>query len=372
MASTFYEVLGVSKFASDADIKKAFKELAKKYHPDKHPGERFYEEHFKKINAAYQTLSDPKSRKVYDLRLFYEQNNTTQSRPNPQAQQRTYTNTAPPPGPTQYKRPANTNTRQRTRSKSDQKKLNKYYVIIGIGIFIICIFSYWFYHFMNNYTSNMYFVEGLKQEVNHNDRDAMNNYLAAISYNKHNAEANEKCGDLYIKLLEDYKQGLLFYNIASSNFKNPVDIRRIAFKKVKTFIHIGEYKNAQQELSFIETLPEVSKDDSINYYRGDLYFHQENYNTARKYYSMFYKNHYKSSESLVKIGVCHFNEGNTDYALNELDMAISLFPTKGEAYYYKGKILVIEKDTTGACKMFRKADSLDIKPAKEALYHYCN
>ncbi len=62
----YYEVLGVSKGASDADIKKAFRVLAKKYHPDMHPDDKECEEKFKEAQEAYAVLSDPDKRKQYD------------------------------------------------------------------------------------------------------------------------------------------------------------------------------------------------------------------------------------------------------------------------------------------------------------------
>ncbi|HTG01009.1 MAG TPA: molecular chaperone DnaJ [Nitrospirota bacterium] len=62
----YYDVLGVSKNASDADIKKAFRKLARKYHPDVNPGDKSSEQKFKEINEAYEILSDVKKRKQYD------------------------------------------------------------------------------------------------------------------------------------------------------------------------------------------------------------------------------------------------------------------------------------------------------------------
>ncbi len=62
----YYEVLGVAKDADDAAIKRAYRQLAKKYHPDVNPGNKEAEEKFKEINEAYQVLSDPQKRQQYD------------------------------------------------------------------------------------------------------------------------------------------------------------------------------------------------------------------------------------------------------------------------------------------------------------------
>ena len=62
----YYEVLGVPRTASEADIKKAYRQLAKKLHPDVNPGDKQAEEKFKELNEAYETLSDAQKRARYD------------------------------------------------------------------------------------------------------------------------------------------------------------------------------------------------------------------------------------------------------------------------------------------------------------------
>src|SRR5512140_268144 len=61
-----YEILGVSRTASQDDIKKAYRRLAKQYHPDVNPGNKAAEEKFKEVTAAFEVLSDEKRRKLYD------------------------------------------------------------------------------------------------------------------------------------------------------------------------------------------------------------------------------------------------------------------------------------------------------------------
>ncbi|WP_448527938.1 DnaJ C-terminal domain-containing protein [Parathermosynechococcus lividus] len=62
----YYQVLGVSKTATDADIRQAFRRLARKYHPDLNPGDKDAEARFKEINEAHEVLSDPEKRRKYD------------------------------------------------------------------------------------------------------------------------------------------------------------------------------------------------------------------------------------------------------------------------------------------------------------------
>ena len=70
----YYGVLGVKKSASAEDIRKAFRKLARKHHPDVNPGDKAAEEKFKQISEANDVLSDPKKRKLYDQLGFYSDN----------------------------------------------------------------------------------------------------------------------------------------------------------------------------------------------------------------------------------------------------------------------------------------------------------
>ncbi len=70
----YYEILGVKKSAPAEEIRKAFRKLARKYHPDVNPGDKSAEEKFKALSEANDVLSDPKKRKIYDQVGFYSDN----------------------------------------------------------------------------------------------------------------------------------------------------------------------------------------------------------------------------------------------------------------------------------------------------------
>ena len=67
----YYETLGVARGASEDDVRKAYRRLARKYHPDLNPGDKSSEDRFKNVQEAYDILSDSKKRQMYDQYGFY-------------------------------------------------------------------------------------------------------------------------------------------------------------------------------------------------------------------------------------------------------------------------------------------------------------
>src|SRR3954449_243752 len=70
----YYEILGIKRDAKPDEIKKAYRRLARKYHPDVNPGDKASEERFKAMSEAHDVLSDPKKRSVYDRFGQYSEN----------------------------------------------------------------------------------------------------------------------------------------------------------------------------------------------------------------------------------------------------------------------------------------------------------
>src|SRR3974390_2946522 len=74
MAMDYYETLGVPRTADAEEIRKAYRKLARKHHPDLNPGDKAAEDRFKKVQEAYDVLSDDKKRKIFDQFGFYSDN----------------------------------------------------------------------------------------------------------------------------------------------------------------------------------------------------------------------------------------------------------------------------------------------------------
>src|SRR5271170_1327731 len=69
-----YQTLGIERDADVDEIRKAYRRLARKYHPDLNPGDKTAEERFKKVQEAYDILSEPKKKQMYDQYGFYSEN----------------------------------------------------------------------------------------------------------------------------------------------------------------------------------------------------------------------------------------------------------------------------------------------------------
>src|SRR6202161_2529629 len=74
----YYKTLGVSKEADADEIRKAYRRLARKHHPDLNPGDKAAEDRFKTVQEAYDVLSEPKKKQMYDQYGFYSENGVPQ------------------------------------------------------------------------------------------------------------------------------------------------------------------------------------------------------------------------------------------------------------------------------------------------------
>src|SRR5690606_14421034 len=143
--------------------KAAYKSLAKKYHPDVNTGNAYYEEKFKKINEAYQVLSDASKKFFYDIKL--------ENALNPHHAQ------APP------SQPKPTFKKKTKIDEAKEKAIQKKVILFTIaGLMFIVLGGIGLYFYMNSYTSRLRVREGLELESHQSYLEALNKYTEATKY----------------------------------------------------------------------------------------------------------------------------------------------------------------------------------------------
>ncbi|MCW3086261.1 MAG: heat shock protein DnaJ domain protein [Bacteroidetes bacterium] len=138
--TNYYIVLGVKNTASFEEIKAAYRELAKKYHPDKNPDNKAAEDFFKEIQQAYTTLSNPEKRKKFDLRFSYTSTQTTTTKT--QSTNTAYTGNAYQYAQqqAQYRQQQSPKPKPVYKQKAKPDKSENFYVLISVGVAILLLY----------------------------------------------------------------------------------------------------------------------------------------------------------------------------------------------------------------------------------------
>lgn len=347
-----YQVLGVRRNASTDEIKKAYKALAKKYHPDVNPGNSFYEEHFKKINLAHEILSDKNKRHLYDVKLYQLENPYvhTQARPRP--------------------KPKHTTAKRKTPAPSYSLNISPKQGFAVLSFFVVMfIGAYFFYHFMNEYASNQHFEKGLLAEQKGDYNGAIYFYHQALEMDSKNYKVHKQLAYCLMNHSEDYtesyRQAAHLLNIAiQHNEGNPDSMR---YHLSECYILLDEYDKA---LTNLEQIPSTFNDSTL-LLKGECYLKNKAWKNALEAYEGFLKKHPLSDLCFQKIAYTHYKNIEYDKAKDNITKAIIIDPNNGAHYYIRGLIAIGEQDTTAACHYFNSSYDLEYEKSERALNTYC-
>lgn len=362
MPNTLYDILGISSKATNEEIKQAYKTLAKKHHPDKNPGDSWHEEQFKRINQAYQILSNPSKRILYDGRLEYEaylrqrpvNNTTTTPRSYPETQRKTssYQNT----------------------TSSQEKAYFLTFSNTRINLWVVCYYVVaiallGMYYEYQDYLKVQYLVLEAQQHEKDGQLDyAITSYSRAISLDKDFSEAYEKRGILKLKLNNDLYGALRDFSKAIEIEGSPED--SLTFKRGKCLFYLKEYQSAILDFNTIISNPEATIDSAF-YFKAESNFHLNQMNTAIPDYSKFITLTPNSGEAHWKRGICYYRSKDYRKALPDYNFTIGWQPENGENYYYRGIINFALKDSTNGCKDFHDSFLLGYTESLKVTDKYC-
>lgn len=208
----YYEILGVKSLASKAEIKAAFKKLALKFHPDKNQGNKQAEEQFKKINEAYQTLSDDNKRFFYNQKYQSSTGSATSSTFSTDAYSTSYNKyrwEAPNTAASDY-----SNQGRHYSEPAEKKEKDSIHYIIGITLFIVIGSGALLFGFMmNRIAAKEHYKTAIVRYETENYTAAIMELNKAVEFNQDFTEAYLLRADILVKL-EKYDRALIDYNMA--------------------------------------------------------------------------------------------------------------------------------------------------------------
>ena len=356
MARNYYEILNVSYKASAQEIKVAFRLLAKKYHPDKNPGNPEIEEHFKRITEAYLTLSDPDKKANYDWNLYRKYAINTQGK-------------AVYRPKTVYQRPRyHPNPFFTNRRYTYSKKVKRQGAIFVVCLALVVV---GFPLGLEIFSAEKHFDDGLAYYKTGNYFAAMNSLEQSFRpFGLRNLEASMLASKIVIYKYHDFSYALKYIDIGLNAADNDKELGELYYLKALCQKHIHKTKKALE--NFQESLKYNPHSDSTFLELGELYaFIFNDYPKALQHFdkidhtSDFYK------EAYFGKGYCSFHLHKLTTAMNYFDEFIKYDDSGGMPYYFKGLIQLKLGKQSEACKSLRKASSMGVMEAENLVITKC-
>lgn len=369
----YYEILEVSQYASQTEIKAAFKKMAVRYHPDKNPDDKVAEDKFKLVNEAYQVLGNEYKKSVYDQRLFYkDENKSYQSSTGTSGTQKRYYTT--------YRR----------RTYKGYNPYNPQLHLLAVGGFVLSLVFVWLIYTLieNHYSEKNYRLAfDLYQKKQY--QAAFDKVQEAILQNDTNVQAYYLRGLLLADYFKEPKNALycfsrciIYGRDAAPPEKNKYILGELSdfyLQRAKCFYRTNLYAQAVKDFEEVLKIGKNDKrtneknEEEILTTIADIYlFKQNNLSLANKYYQKILDKKPTHTAALLGRAVVHFNLRNYKFCIGELERLAVTETQNSNLYYFLGSsYLIYKKDTAVACQKLKQAANLGKNEAEILLKKCC-
>lgn len=360
MLPNYYSVLSIGRNATHEDIKSAFKKLALKHHPDRNPNDKTAEEIFKKINEAYQVLSDKDKRQNYDLKLDYENysHRTTSTASKPTSA--TYHQSTFRPGvnqqtagksrPSGYKRPSPEYLR---------KEEGKKWLFIATFFLVLGTAGFFFMVGMNSLAANDHFDRAKEFYEGELYREAYMQLQESLHFDQKHAPSYALRSKLRLILFDDAKGAIFDLGKAIQYSEDP---------SATLFYDRGMLLSGQEKdkeaLADLETAYAKSpKADSLLFPIAKIKaFKIGDYKGGIKAYDQYLKIHPENGDAWFGKAFAKLQLGEFAGSILDFDRSIGL-NNPVESHFHKGKALLALNKKEEACIELKNASEMGLAEA---------
>lgn len=368
MNKNYYNVLGISPSAPAQEVKAAYKRLAVKYHPDKNPGNLLAEELFKQVNAAYQTLSNPSKRALYDLRLQYQREQ--QQRAVMQHQPRRYEERH-----YRTRQPAGVSERYYKKRQPDTKRFSRrdWYITLAF-ISGILVFSLLLKTVMDRITGEDKYKTALAYIEDGRYSSAHRLLTDAIEFMPTKAAAYEARAMIELDVYENYSSALRDLNRAIALQEQPS--AKIYYMRGRSYQQLANYQQAETDLTQAIRLNKSLSQAYLK--RGEIrLFYLQQYDAAIADFNAFLRHQNTNAEQIEALtfrGFGYYKLGRLEESAQDYQAGLAISP-KGEGgrlLYLLGRAELDMQQADSACTHFQEAYELGYTAALLELRNNCH
>ncbi|TPE42759.1 tetratricopeptide repeat protein [Pontibacter mangrovi] len=365
MNQTHYQVLGISATAPAQEVKAAYKRLAIKYHPDKNPGNLLAEELFKRVNEAYQTLSNPNKRALYDLRLQYQREQ--QHRAVMQHQPRRYE-------PRHYttREPAGVHERHyKKRQPKSSKFSRKDWYITAAFVGGLLLFSLLLKTVMDHITGEDKYKTAMTYIADGKYSSAHRLLTDAINFIPDKAAAYEARAMIELDVYENYNSALEDLNKTISLQERPS--AEVYYMRGRSYQQLARYRQAEQDLTrALQLNPKLWQ---AYLKRGEVrLFYLREYAPAIADLSTFLQHSGARAgrvDALTFRGFAYYKQGQWERSKQDYRLGLANDKENGRLYYLLARTQLEQQQPDSACFHFYRAYELGYSAALLELRANC-
>lgn len=352
MQLNYYTVLGLKRTATPPEIKAAYKQLAIQYHPDKHRGDLHFEERFKQVNEAYQVLSNPQKRRLYDLKLDYV---VQQQRAHQYAQQ-TYAQTRQRPPASVRERHYRPIAKRKKFSKKDWQITIAFFLCLLVGSLVVKVVMDYITA-QNRYRNANAFIEQKQWSSAHSL------LTEAIRFEDNFSEAYQKRGIINQNFYKNYAAAIEDYNEVIKLGDLP--LAETYYYRGQCHAQLRNYRQAEADFT---TAIDYDRNFKPPYFdRGEVRLLELNaWHEAIADLTAYLQKPREIKEknkALLYRGFAFYLIDRYDSAVRDYTTALRTDARNGRLYYLLGKAEYSMDQEKQACLHFARAYKLGYEPA---------